>query len=313
MQPPKTHRNRSRLAAVGAILAAALVLTACGNAGTGDNNAAGADDAGAKKVLKVAVPVGMPYAGIDKDGNIQGLDGDLLAHAAANLGYTLEPDAVDFPGMLSGVQTGRWDIGINNVAWTEERSKVGILTDPTYYSAWVLGEREGIDATTIEDLEGLTLGTVTNFNVLKALKQVPGANVRAFRDSEAVIADLNAGRIDVAFLDPLVVTYMKQQLGDEAKFHTVGLTTPTEEQIKAEPSYADFRSAMIGWYVNPEEQDMADALNEQIRLMWEDGTIKENLENWGADTTVMMTVPDGLEESRQSTDRSADWTAPTGG
>ncbi len=40
----------------------------------------------------------------------------------------------DFNGMLGGVQSHRVDISIGGIAWTAERQKEGLFTDPAYYS-----------------------------------------------------------------------------------------------------------------------------------------------------------------------------------
>ncbi|MGI5452350.1 substrate-binding periplasmic protein [Streptomyces sp. CA-249302] len=84
-------------------------------------------------VIKVAVQPYAPYTSI-KGGRIVGLDGDILNYIAKKLGLQVKPQVTDFAGMLAGVQSRRVDITIGGVAWSADRQKQGLFTDPPYYS-----------------------------------------------------------------------------------------------------------------------------------------------------------------------------------
>ncbi len=75
----------------------------------------------------------MPYTAID-NGKLVGLDSDILEAVAQKLGLKLEPKITDFTGMLASVQARRVDISIGGIAWSAARQKVGLFTDPPYYS-----------------------------------------------------------------------------------------------------------------------------------------------------------------------------------
>ena len=107
--------------------------------------------------------------------------------------------------MLASVQSRRVDITIGGVAWTAERQKQGLFTDPPYYSPPGDGRAGRQEVQDLADLEGRQLGTVEGYVWVKAIQAVPGATLRAFPDANGVFDDLGAGRLDVGFLDPLIV------------------------------------------------------------------------------------------------------------
>ena len=50
--------------------------------------------------------------------------------------------------MLGGVQSHRVDVSIGGIAWSEERQKEGLFTDPAYYSPPAMavhGDQTGLD------------------------------------------------------------------------------------------------------------------------------------------------------------------------
>ena len=167
-------------------------------------------------------------------GKLSGLDSDILAAAAERLDLRVEPQLTDFNGMLGGVQSHRVDVSIGGIAWSEERQQEGLFTDPAYYSPPAMAVYGSSTYSTVADLEGLDLGTVTGYVWVKSIKAIPGAKLHAYPDANAVFNDLSAGRIDVAFLDPLIIIDALEKRPD-LDFTTQYLTPPTAEEIEATP------------------------------------------------------------------------------
>ena len=155
-------------------------------------------------------------------------------HVAEKLGLEVEPEVTDFAGMLAGVQSRRVDITIGGVAWTADRQKQGLFTDPPYYSPPAMAVRAGKTYQTVDDLKGLELGTVEGYVWVKSIQAVPGAKLHAYPDANGVFDDLGAGRIDVGFLDPLLIIAAQKER-PELKIETQYLTPPTAAQVKASP------------------------------------------------------------------------------
>ena len=91
----------------------------------------------------------------------------------------MEPQVTDFNGMLGGVQSRRVDIPIGGIAWSKARQEEGLFTDPAYYSPPAMAVHGSEKYSTIADLEGKDLGTVTGYVWVKAIQALPGATLHA--------------------------------------------------------------------------------------------------------------------------------------
>jgi polar amino acid transport system substrate-binding protein len=236
------RKVRGMLAAVAAIAVASTA--GCGGDREVSGPAAQLDtiDPG---VLHVAAQSYMPYSAI-KGNEIVGLDGEILQRVADRLGLEIQPQLTDFNGMLGSVQSHRVDITIGGVAWTEERQEQGLFTDPPYYSPPAMGVPAGKRYRTVEDLQDQRLGTVTGYVWVDSINAVPGAELGAYPNALGVFDDLAAKRLDVGFLDPLLITYYQQQRPDQ-HVETQYLTPPTAEQIEQHPEYAFFAPYMTSF------------------------------------------------------------------
>src|SRR5690349_11561099 len=207
--PRRRPISRSISRARGAVAVFALLsigISACSSSDGGEANSAQSVDLGtiSPGVIKVAIEPYAPYTSMEGT-KMVGLDADILTKAAATLGLKVEPVVTDFAGMLASVQARRVDITIGGVAWTAERQQQGLFTDPPYYSPPAMAVRAGQTYSSVKDLEGLSLGTVEGYVWVKSIQQVPGAKPHVYPDAPSVFADLASGRLDVAFLDPLII------------------------------------------------------------------------------------------------------------
>jgi ABC-type amino acid transport substrate-binding protein len=303
-----------------AALAWALALSACGGAqdvAAGDNTAASSEAAtpaaagggSANQTVTVAVTPTMPYIGLEGD-ELTGLDGDLFLEAADRLGLEVNAVAVDFPGLLAGVQSGRYDLGIGNISWKQERAEAGIFTDPPYYSPVILAQQPGVEASTVADLEGRKLATVQSFFYIPALEQVPESTLQTYPNFQAVLQDLAAGRVDIAFLDPLTVVFTKKQ-NPELEYETAALEPPSAADLEAHPEYAAFLPSMSGWYLNAEQEELRDALNAEILDFYESGFAAQVVEKWGGNPDDMLTPIPEFTDQRIDVDRPEGWSPPS--
>jgi len=234
-----------------------------------------------KGVIKVAIEPYMPYTDV-KNGKMVGLDAEILQEAAANLGLKVEHNVTDFKGMLGGVQSHRVDITIGGVGWGAERAQKGLFTDPVYYSPPAMAVVGDKSYKTVDNLKGQKVGTVTGYVWEKSIKAVDDVDLKVYQDAATFFSDLAAGRIDVGFIDPLLVTYQAQQ-NPATKFRLVYFTPPTDEQIAAKPAYKDFRQIQIAFYVAKEAAKLEKALDVEINKMYSNGKLAAMITEWGGD------------------------------
>jgi ABC-type amino acid transport substrate-binding protein len=309
-------RRSVRVLTLGAVAASLLSLAACGS---DSKDSAEGTSAGAGLGLNKSgtVSVGymnglMPYIG-EKSGELTGVDGDLFKKAIEPLDLSISPQGSEFSAMIAAVQSGRLDIGIGGIAWTEEREKAGIFSDPVYYSPLVLLTRPGVDVSTVDDLDGLDIGAVTATLNLEAAQAVPGAKAHTYPDWNKTLADLKAGRIDAASIDPLVVVYAQQNDPDLKDYGVDVIEQPTEEQLAANPKLSAFNQYQVVWYCSKKAKKLCGTLSDQIDEMYANGSSQSILTKWGVEADKFLTGSDLMSEQRAGIDRPEGWTAPSVG
>jgi polar amino acid transport system substrate-binding protein len=309
---PAARWPRARaLACLGVLMAGLVLVTGCGsgNSKSGASAAAPRLDTLEPGKLKVAVESYMPYTAL-RGGKLVGLDSDIINAIAAKLGLQVQPQLTDFNGMLAGVQSHRVDITVGGVAWSKEREQAGLFTDPPYYSPPAMGVRSGKTYSTIEDLQGQRLGTVTGYVWVKSIKEVPGAKLGAYPNATGVFDDLGSGRLDVGFLDPLLLIYYQKQRPDQ-KIQTQYLTPPSDAQVKQHPDYAFFRPYMTSFYIPKQEPKLEQAVSAEIRKMYASGEMAKLIKKWGGDPQKFLKPSPEMAAERRGVDRPANWTPPS--
>jgi polar amino acid transport system substrate-binding protein len=303
--------SRTRRLAGLAMVGTVLLAGACGgkSSATPASSAAAGLDTIDKGVIKVAIEPYMPYTDV-KNGKLVGLDAEILQEAANNLGLKVEFNVTDFKGMLGGVQSHRDDITIGGVGWSKDRADKGLFTDPVYYSPPAMAVVGDKSYQTIDDLKGKTIGTVTGYVWEKSIKAVDGAATKVYQDAATFFNDLGTGRIDVGFIDPLLVTY-QAQLNPNTKFKLLYFTPPTDEQIAAKPDFKDFRQIQIAFYVAKQAPKLEKALDAEIDKMYQNGKLSAMVSKWGGDPNAFCKPASYLTKLRQGVDRPADWALPT--
>ncbi|MFJ9003710.1 substrate-binding periplasmic protein [Streptomyces canus] len=305
-----------RMRPLAVALSATLLLLGTAACGSGDDD--GPKNVSAKTaalgtltpgVIKVAVQPYAPYTSVQDD-KIVGLDGDILNYVAKKLGLEVEPQVTDFAGMLAGVQSRRVDITVGGVAWSADRQKQGLFTDPPYYSPPAMAVRNGKTYKTVDDLENLNLGTVEGYVWVKSIQSVPGAKLHAYPDANGVFDDLGAGRVDVGFLDPLLIIAAQKER-PELKISTQYLTPPTAAEVKAKPAYAYFQPYQTGFYLPKKATKLEQAISAQIDAMYTNGEMAKLVEKYGGDPEQFLKPAADVATARRGVDRPQDWNPPT--
>jgi polar amino acid transport system substrate-binding protein len=293
------------------VVAALALLVGCGSddGGGGGGGAATGLDTIEQGKLKVAVQSYAPYTSVRGD-RIEGLDGDIIHAVAGKLGLEVEPQLTDFNGMLGGVQSRRVDITVGGVAWSEERQKEGLFTDPPYYSPPAMGVQSGESYSTVDDLQGLRLGTVTGYVWVDSIKAIPDAKLGAYPNANGVFDDLGSGRLDVGFLDPLLIINQQKARPDQ-QIETQYLEPPTDAQVKQHPEYEFFRPYMTAFYLPKQAPKLEAAISKEIRAMYESGEMAKLIEKYGGDPEQFLEPSPWMAAMRQGVDRPADWTPPS--
>lgn len=252
----------------------------------------------------------MPYVGANSDGTLTGAEGQLFVKAAAALNLKVKSSNVEFPALLAGIQSDRYDVAVGGVAWTPARAKTGVMTDPIFYSPIMNLSKPGTNFTNIDQLKGHTVGAPSGTTADNALVTIKGVKVHTYATVQTELADLQAGRIDTAVLDPLVVAYSKKTIPALKNYNLNVIAPPTAAQVKANPILSQIAPYMVVWYCAKQATQLCSALNSVIDGWYKSGVSLQSLSAWGANPSF-FTAPPATVAARRGVDRPGNWQAPT--
>ncbi|HEU5434563.1 MAG TPA: ABC transporter substrate-binding protein [Thermomicrobiales bacterium] len=294
-----THRRRRfgrglRLQLLGALVLA-LVASGVGQALAQD---LGTIEPGK---LIVAFNGDMPMTSV-KDGKFVGTDAEMISMIADQLGLQIEPQQMEWSAEIESTKAGRVDLMLGAMGWTKERSEVMRLTDPIYYFGTLLTQKNEHNWSTFADLAGKKVGTVTGFTLVPELKSVPNiGEVRLYDTSDAVMRDLVTGRLDIAILDPPLVSLALKE-HPEWNLHQVALQPDPKYPIMS-TTY----NVVMG--IRQDAKGLEDAVNGKIDQLWADCENQKIMAQYGVTDPSFFLPPN--PNPRVGVDRPADWVSPT--
>ena len=237
----------------------AFALVGCGEA-KADNSSA-ADTENDKKVLKVGMEgTYAPYTYHDDNGELVGYEVDVANAIGEKIGYDVEFVETEWDSMFEALDAGNFDVVMNQVTITDERTEKYDFSTPYIYSKPVLiVAADNTDITSFEDLSGKKAaeGLTSNFN---QIAQDYGAEIIGQDKFALAMECVISGEADCAINDELTYAYWKTVKGD---------TTSTK--IVAESD--DVNSSAI--VTEKGNEELLAKINKAIEELLADGTIAE--------------------------------------
>ena len=272
-------KNLAKLTAL--TLTAALALTACGS--TADSAApaestadtAATEETGGDLLSQIqasgTITVAMegtwaPWTYHDESDNLVGYDVEVATKIAEKLG--VEPKFVEgeWDGLLAGLDAGRYDIMVNGVDITPERTeKFDFSTPYAYNRTAVITQKDNDSIKTLEDLNGKTTANTISSTYAELAEQY-GATVTGVDDLNQTFELLLSGRIDATLnAEVTYYDYMKEHPDANAK---IAVLT------------ADANEVAIPMRKGDETATLRAAIDTAIEEMRADGTLKELSEKY---------------------------------
>lgn len=140
------------------------------------------DDVHQRGALRIALEGTYPPFNFKQGGKLTGFETELGELLAAELAVKPEFVTTEWSGILAGLQSGKYDIALNQVSVNEQRRKVFDFSEPYTISSAQLIVRadETRQFKSLEDLKGLKLGVGQGTNYADLAKSVAGVNVRTY-------------------------------------------------------------------------------------------------------------------------------------
>ncbi len=256
--------------AIGLLLLAGLVLSACGPAApSGEGGAAmeGLPDLGGKTVTVAVENAYPPFNYIDEaTGEAAGWDYDTVREICKRINCTPEFKEAAWDGIFPAMNAGEYDWLADGVTFTQERAWIVDFSIPYVIIGQVLLVRADETATLDDFLANadLTVGTqIGTTNEIVAKKTFPDKEIQSFEDFGGAVLALISGDIDGVVIDNVsAFGYMEANQGK----------LKIASQITSDEMLA---------FVFPPGSDLVGPVNAALRSMHEDGTLDELNKKWG--------------------------------
>lgn len=199
-----------------------------------------------------------PWEYYDGD-SIVGIDAEIAAAIAENLGMELKIEDMAFDGIIPSVVSGKCDFAMAGMTVTDERKASVDFTDTYADSALViLVQASNEEIQGVDTLEGHKVGAQTGTTGdLKASELVGDENVERYNSFFEAVQSLKQGKIDAVMIDKAPAKVFLAQNED--------LKQAGEDLDKEEYAIA----------VQKGNTELLDKLNAAIDELQEDGTIDE--------------------------------------
>ena len=205
-----------RVFALFGALAMVLSLTACGSG-------SGSGDLLAQIQKKGTMTVAMegdwaPWTYHDDTEALVGYDVDVAKAIGEKLGVEVEFVEGEWDGLLSGMEAGRYDMVINGVDVTPERSETYDFSEPYAYIRTALVVRsDNEDIHGFEDLKGRTTANSIGSTYMELAEQY-GATVSGVDTLDETIQTVLQGRVDATLnADQSFFDYLREHPDAEIK------------------------------------------------------------------------------------------------
>ncbi|WP_229683069.1 basic amino acid ABC transporter substrate-binding protein [Virgibacillus oceani] len=237
--------------------------------GCGDSETSGASDGGESSddsKQKLVVGTDATYAPMeymDKDGNIVGIDIEIVDAIARALDVEVEYKNIGWEPLFPAVDNGEVDFAVSSITITDERKESFDFTDPYYVANQVILVPEGSDTTGFEDLKEKKVSVQINTTGHVAVKELLGntsSDIVATETMPLAINELLNGNADASVGDNSVVNaYIKNNPDVELKI--------IEDD--------SFEKEYYGLMVKKGNTEIIDLLNEGIQKIKDSGKLEE--------------------------------------
>ncbi|GGM37815.1 L-cystine-binding protein TcyA [Paraliobacillus quinghaiensis] len=205
-----------------------------------------------------------PFTFHNNAGELTGYDVEVIREVADRMGVEVDFMETQWDSMFAGLNSERFDLIANQVGINEDRLENYDFSNPyTYSSAVVVAPAENEDINSFEDLEGKSSAQSLTSNFGDIARE-NGAEIVSVEGLAQSIELIKQNRADVTVNDKLAVLDYLNQQGDE------DVQIVAEEDNVSETAFA----------FNKGNEELVDAVNEQLKAMREDGTLAEISESW---------------------------------
>lgn len=233
-----------------------------------------------------------PFA--SREGNeLVGYDLDLGRIIAENLGVEFEPMDTDWSGVIPSLYSGNFDLILGSLSYTPERVERVSYSIPyaeASQAALIRAEDEDL-IQSVSDLSGKSIGiklgspgetlSETLDQILVEETGTGFSEVRVYDDHPAAYISLAQGRIDAVLNTlPTLAIVLQDQPGTYTILRDVGSDN------------------WAGIAARPDDTELIEFVDEQLRALQADGTLEELQEKWFGFTMNLIDKKPSVEDGK---------------
>ncbi|OPA75274.1 hypothetical protein BVG16_22010 [Paenibacillus selenitireducens] len=257
-------------------LAGISLLAGCGE----KTDSSSVNASGSVKVQKLLVGTSggpKPYVYQDEKNNLDGYDIAVLKEIDKLLPqYEIQFEVTEFPSIFAGIDSGRYQIGANNITKKPEREEKYLFGNEYYYfnKTVVVVKKGRTDIKSLADLGGKTIpispgGGFEQLFVEEFNKEHPDDKIKVKytdQDLAKTYQDIDAGTVDFTFAEKVMLRDVQKDFNLELGF----VDLPKEEIQKVQDPKAYFVFSKTG-----DGPAIRDAFDGALRTLLDNGRLKE--------------------------------------
>ena len=250
-------------------LAAVLLLTSFTSCGAKGKTL---DEVKAAGKLVVATSPDFPPFEYLENGEVVGIEVEIMQKICDKLGVKLEIVQMDFDSVLNGIKAGKFDAGISGITVTAKRQKNALFTDPYCLAAQAIVVLEGSDIKTKADLTGKKI-SVQSGTTAESFCMENGYSFDSYTANSDAQTALTSKKVDAWVIDDLTAADMVAVYNETNETKLVIL----DEAMTTEPYAFAFTFG---------SEDLVAEINKIQAELLADGTIKAIFEKYNAPYTA---------------------------
>ena len=266
------------------LTAASVLLAGCGSS---DSSGSGDKKTDVKTIKAATLGSPSPYIVVEEDGTVTGYDFKVLKEVFNRLPqYELEIVVTDIGSVFTGVQSGLYDIGVNNFSYNAERAETYLYSYPYDTVSYVFLTKDG-SVKSFEDAAGKSFHGTAGISVTNAVEAWNEKNpdkaikVEYVEQGTNIAQEVYDGTVEFTIMDKaMAVEYEKNY-----SYGLVAVDVPPEEaKTIAENSWTYF-------LFSKENDALRQEINAVLKELRDDGTLTK----YGEEVFGFDTAPDAAQ------------------
>ena len=214
------------------------------------------------KVYVVGTNAEYPPFEFIENGEVAGLDADIIKEAAKRMGIEYKWLNTNFDGLIPALQTKKVDLVIGGMSITPEREKAVNFSVPYLSSKVAIVTSKVNPIKDMNDLSGKKYGVELGTTKEASARKITGAEVIPFSSNTGALVALKSGKVNGMVLDESVA---QKFIDKNPELVMVGT-------LEGEPKAVAF---------NKDDTELAEKFSKVIEEMLNDGTIENLRKQYG--------------------------------